>query len=385
MRQSVACCIAATIVFLMNQSTASAKFIRPDLEKVPIARLIENLEEAVKKDEKNVQLKLNLARVHAMAYAMKADTLEVFKGKEKDGPWFGPTPSHVPFNKVQKTDDAKQMEAAKEHLKKALEIYQSVVTANDKNMVARIGYAWLLEQSGERMKALEAYRKLVDDAWEKEKDLKFVGPSGNTFTIEASGYLVALLDKDKDKDEIAKLNERIAQQRKLPRPITPIAIPLRDGMNASDLEARNATVAFDADGSGLVRKWSWITPDAGWLVFDHQGKGEITSALQMFGNVTFWLFWENGYHALGSLDNNHDGVLTGDELKGLAIWHDRNGDGISQPGEIKSLADYGIVSVSCRYETDPKHPDRIAWSPKGIVFRDGRSRPTFDLILRSRD
>ena len=382
MRKSLVCFLVATIILLMNQPSASALFIRPDLEKVPIARLIENLEEAVKKDDKNNQLKLNLAHVHAMAYAMKSDMLEVFKGKEKDGPWFGYTPPHVPFNKVQKTADPKQMEAAKEHLQKALDIYATVVKADDKNMVARIGHAWLMEQSGEKMKAIGAYRKLLDDAWEKEKDLKFLGLSGNTITIEAGGYLVALLDKEKDKEEIAKLNDRIAAQRKLPRPVTPIAIPLRDGLNASDLEDRNAMVRFDADGSGLIRKWSWITQDAGWLVFDRQGKGEITSALQMFGNVTFWLFWENGYHALSSLDNNHDGVLTCDELTGLAIWHDKNGDGISQPGEVKPLADHGVISVSCRFGIDTKHPDRIAWSPKGVTFRDGKSRPTFDLILR---
>lgn len=385
MRLSAVCFPVAAVISLLGASSASALFIRPDLEKVPIARLIENLEEAVKKDEKNNQLKLNLARVHAMAYAMKSDMLEVFKGKEKDGPWFGFTPPHVPFNKVQKTADPKQMETAKDHLKKALDIYASVVKADDKNMVARIGHAWLMEQSGEKTKAIEAYRKLLDDAWEKEKDLKFLGLSGNTFTIEAGGYLVALLDKEKDKDEIAKLNERIAVQRKLPRPVTPIAIPLRDGLSARDLENRNASVHFDGDGSGLIRKWTWITRDAGWLVFDRQGKGEITSALQMFGNVTFWLFWENGYHALSSLDNNHDGMLTGDELTGLAVWHDRNGDGISQPGEVKPLVDHDIVSLSCQFEMDTKHPDRIAWSPKGVGYRDGKSRPTFDLILRSKD
>ena len=45
--------------------------------------------------------------------------------------------------------------------------------------------------------------------------------------------------------------------------------------------------------------------------------------------VTFWIFWDNGYEALQSLDDNQDGKLEGDELKGLAIWQDRNCDGIS--------------------------------------------------------
>ena len=118
---------------------------------------------------------------------------------------------------------------------------------------------------------------------------------------------------------------------------------------------------------------------------DRAGKGEITSGLQLFGNVTFWLFWENGYAALAALDDDGDGTLRGDELKGLAIWHDRNGNGVSEPGEAKPLPEHGITAVSCRSERDACHPDRIAFSPRGVTFRDGTTRPTFDLILHARD
>jgi hypothetical protein len=56
-------------------------------------------------------------------------------------------------------------------------------------------------------------------------------------------------------------------------------------------------VRFDADGSG-PRDWTWITPEAGWLVHDADGAGTIDSALQLFGSVTFWLFWSNGYEPM---------------------------------------------------------------------------------------
>ena len=143
--------------------------------------------------------------------------------------------------------------------------------------------------------------------------------------------------------------------------MTPIAVPLRDGLVARDLEDRDAAVAFDADGSGLNRPWTWVTKDAGWLVYDPKGRGEITSGLQLFGNVTFWLFWENGYHALASLDDDGDGELTGDELKGLAIWHDAGHLGVCDPGEVKPLSAYGIVAVSCRFEPrrESPGPDRV--------------------------
>jgi hypothetical protein len=360
-------------------------FIRADIDKVPVDRLAANLEEAVKKDAKDVKALVNLARVHAMAYALKTDTAEVRKGKEGEGVWFGYEPALVPFSKVEKTDDADKLKAAKAHLAEAVERYKLAVALAPDDLTIRLGYAWTVDQSGDKDEAVKQYRSLLDDAWKKEQDLKSLPLGGRTVTGEGAGYLIALLDADKDKDEIAALKDRAAKLNKLPRPVTPIAVPLRDGLRARDLEDLGAAVAFDADGSGLKRKWTWITKDAGWLVYDPKGKGDVGSGLQLFGNVTFWLFWSTGYDALASLDDNRDGVLTGDELRGLAIWNDANGDGVCDPGEVRPLSDYGIVAVSCRFERDPAHPDRIAFSPKGVTFRDGTTRPTFDLVLKQRE
>ena len=36
--------------------------------------------------------------------------------------------------------------------------------------------------------------------------------------------------------------------------------------------------------------------------------------------MTFWLFWENGYHALRALDDNDDGVLRGAERVGAVAF-----------------------------------------------------------------
>jgi hypothetical protein len=135
------------------------------------------------------------------------------------------------------------------------------------------------------------------------------------------------------------------------------------------------------DGSGISKRWTWITKDAGWLVYDPKQTGQITSGLQLFGNVTFWMFWDDGYQVLSALDNNRDGQLTGDELNGLAIWHDANSNGISESGEVQPLAEWNIVALSCHSRTDETPCDSIAFSPRGVHFRDGTTRPTFDLLL----
>jgi len=368
-------------VCLMLAPAAPGHFIVVELQQVPVERLVTNLEAAVTKDPKNAQALVNLARVHGMAYALKTDAARVWKGHEEEGPWFGYVPKLVPFSTVVATKDAAKQKASKAHLAKAVARFREALKLAPENLAARLGYAWTLEQSGAKKEAIEEYRALIEDAWKTEKALTSRPMNGETVVTEAVDYLLPLLDREKDKEEIEKLADRALWLHVLPQPITPVAVPLRDALRARDIEDKNSAVTFDADGSGLKRKWTWITKDAGWLVYDSKGRGDITSGLQWFGNVTFWLFWETGYDALASLDDNRDGALTGGELLGLAIWNDAQGDGVCDPGEVKPLSEYGIVAVSCRHERDPVHPDRIAFSPMGVTYRDGKTRSTFDLIL----
>ncbi len=371
----------AVLVAIVATSAAPALYIRPEIEKVPVARLVDNLEMQLKKDPKDTQARFNLARLHAMAYALKTDTCEVRKGQEKDGAWFGFEPKPVPFD-VKKTDDAGQQDTARKHLEKAINLYEQVVKEKPDHLIAQLGRAWCIAQRAGKDEAIKEYRKVVELAWEKEKDLKRAPLGFHAITSETGRYLIPLLDADKDKDEIATLKKRSEQLNRLPRPITPIALPLRENMTPSEMVDRSACVHFDADGSGLQRGWTWISPDAGWLVHDPQKTGKITSALQMFGTVSFWCFWENGYQALAALDDDGDGWLRGKELDGLAIWHDVNGNGISEPGEVRPLADHGIVALRCKPDAGPVSPGCAAQALRGVVFRDGAVRATYDVVLR---
>ncbi|HMF16499.1 MAG TPA: tetratricopeptide repeat protein [Gemmataceae bacterium] len=371
----------ASLVLVLLAESIQARYRRPDLEMIPVARLVENLEKIAAKKPKDAQVRFNLARAHAMAYALKTDTAQVFKGKEMDGAWFGYEPNHVPFA-AKASDDAAKVKTAQEHLAKAIDIYKEAIKLAPTNLTARLGLAWCIDQSKNKKEAIKEYQTVIEDAWKKEKDLEKAPLGWHSVTAEAAGYLIPLLDPGKDNAEIRILEDRIKKMRMVPRPVTPIVIPLRDGLSAGDLVDPSATVAFDADGSGLKRKWTWITKDAGWLVIDPRGTKKITSGLQLFGNVTFWMFWDNGYQALSALDANGDGWLTGKELDGLAIWHDKNGDGICDPGEVKSLAEWGIVALSCRCQIDSTHPDRIPFSPLGVRFRDGVTRSSYDVVLR---
>jgi hypothetical protein len=191
-----------------------------------------------------------------------------------------------------------------------------------------------------------------------------------------------LLDPVKDAAEIARLTGYVKELNQKPRQVTPLVIPLAALTDISQLIDHSARIRFDADGSALDREWTWISKDAGWLVYDQRGTKQITSALQLFGNVTFWMFWENGYEALRALDDNQDDRLAGAELTGLGIW--RDSDGISDGGEVRSLAEWGIVALSCGYESEDESDVYIASSRRGVTFADGSTRPTYDVLLHPR-
>ena len=104
----------------------------------------------------------------------------------------------------------------------------------------------------------------------------------------------------------------------------------------------------------------------------------------MFGNVTFWLFWNTGYDALQVLDDDRNGVLRGDELAGLAVWRDVNVDGVSQAGEVHSLAALGIVELATKHVVEDENDDVLAYAPDGVRFSDGSTRTTYDVLLHER-
>ena len=65
--------------------------------------------------------------------------------------------------------------------------------------------------------------------------------------------------------------------------------------------------------------------------------------------------WEDGYQALALLDMDHNRRLSGKELAPLALWFDKNRDGISQPGEVRTLSSLHVVAIFyLPSRTDPK-------------------------------
>jgi hypothetical protein len=184
--------------------------------------------------------------------------------------------------------------------------------------------------------------------------------------------------KTSEAGTVRQIAERIAAMDKLPRgPISPIVLSLRSGTTLSDLLAPEVRVNFDLDGTGRAQSYSWLRSDTALLTWDPQHTGNITSGRQLFGNVTWWMFWENGYQALAALDDDHDGWLRGPELAGLALWFDRNQNGVCDPGEVVPIEQTGVEALAVRATAwDGESP----MNATGVKLENGRILPTWDWV-----
>jgi hypothetical protein len=361
-----------------------------DTISVPVDRVLTNLNRRLVSETNNFELVHALARLHSLSYARAASNWNVNIGTNKTPardrftlraqtnglPYFGLL-SGMPPETVEEAKTSALQAAAKAHLREAIKFYRRATELQSTNEFPWIGLGWCQLRDGQTNEAKASLRRGIKVAWAHEKH------SGITFrgrapSQEAIGYLRPLLDPATDEVELKSLADIEQSAEKLGRAITPLVVPLVTGLAASDLIDTSASIRFDLDGSGVAdRRWQWIRTNAAWIVHLPQG-GEVNSGLQLFGNVTFWLFWRNGYHALASLDDDGDGVIAGGELNGIALWRDQNSDGRCVAAEILTLDEVGISGFGTEYVSE----DGVLKAPAGVRFRNGATGPSYDLVLK---
>ncbi|HET7522674.1 MAG TPA: hypothetical protein VFJ79_00875 [Acidimicrobiales bacterium] len=120
-------------------------------------------------------------------------------------------------------------------------------------------------------------------------------------------------------------------------------------------------VRFDLDADGVAEELGWTAPGVrnGFLCMDRNHDGTIDDGRELFGQVTPLADGQPakiGYVALAQLDlpergGNGDGVVGPEDagFRDLRVWVDANHDGVSQPGEILTLPQAGIVRLAYDY------------------------------------
>ena len=120
---------------------------------------------------------------------------------------------------------------------------------------------------------------------------------------------------------------------------------------------------FDFLGNGTATQMAWTAAGSsvGWLALDRNGNGQIDDGAELFSNVAPQPDSPGraklGFEALAAYDlpangGNGDGVIDQRDavFSKLLVWVDKNHNGVSEPGELLTMQQAGIQSISLGYK-----------------------------------
>lgn len=274
------------------------------------------------------------------------------------------------------------------HLQRAIEAYSAAIQRRPDFGFAQLGLAWTMLQAGRVEDAALTYHQAFKASASHGLAKPLTAQGRLAFfwhgcvALEAGESLIKLASQLPHRWQSLDLNElwRIVSDLKTrvarTTSITPILIPLGDATRLEDLLS-DKRVEFDLLGDRAPRSWPWVRSGAGFLVWFPDRSSLILSGHQLFGNVTWQVFWSDGYAPLQLLDDDADGWLRGSELVGLGVWRDINENGMAEASEVLSVEVLGIEAIHCQAESSTSGQ----FCRTGVRMKGGATRPTFDWIV----
>ena len=122
-----------------------------------------------------------------------------------------------------------------------------------------------------------------------------------------------------------------------------------------DIDTKEEGTHFDLNCDDFAEKINWTRKD-GILAIDKNGNGKIDNGREVFGD-TFVLddgsYAANGFEALKQYDSNGDNLIdkNDDVFSKLYLWLDSDGNGKSEPNELRTLREKEITKIDLNYIT----------------------------------
>ncbi len=389
--------LSLMLLMFVFSSVTFGMFVPPTI--VPVDRLIKNTTAYIKEHPDDTNAYYTLGRIHYLAFVNKS---RLIGANERNS-----LPS-IPQDWLQDSAIAQQNGAQEklegkelyEHANEAIKYFNKAIEKDPENGLYYHSLACLIEQYTKYLDEIksevvpEQFRKvLLEQAkqyYYKAFSLSIKEDSGRSMrpisgliglvSFEAGNSYVRLCESDSKDEQVQKnlkeVKAGLEKLEKIPQGIvTPVIFSMKQNQKLNKLLAPSQKVQFDLDGNGLKETWSWVKPETGILVWDPENTGEISSGRQLFGSVSWWMFYEDGYKALNALDDNRDGTLTGSELEGIRVWFDRNSNGTSEKDEVVDLAKLNVTAIGT---IATGKQDDTPMCETGIKFSDGSMVTTYD-------
>jgi hypothetical protein len=227
--------------------------------------------------------------------------------------------------------------------------------------VSADGKTWTNVSGGTALSATTQFHQLVVDGTNADSVTikSTTGTWTNAGTVnDGTSNFVAWQNTTTNSQVIVKSDVAVTAN------VAPIVLDLnRDG------ELSYANVVMDVNSDGVMDNTLWAGVQDGVLVWDKYRDGQVHDHSQ-------YVFTEYGGSTdleglAAGFDTNADGVLDAQDEKfgEFMVWQDSNQNGVSDAGEVSSLADWDIVSIDLV-------SDGVQRNPVEGVFEAGRSTAT---------
>lgn len=168
---------------------------------------------------------------------------------------------------------------------------------------------------------------------------------------------------------------------------TPVVLDL-DGDGVELVKVSKSRARFDVAGDGTTERTGWVGKDDGMLAVDLNGDGKITSAAELLmadDNARK----AGAFQGLVAYDSNRDGKVDNQDQRfvDLKVWRDANGNGVTDAGELMTLAQAGIssLSLSAAGTEDRRNVGRnVTLATATFTRTDGSSSTISDVALSFR-
>jgi Ca2+-binding RTX toxin-like protein len=179
--------------------------------------------------------------------------------------------------------------------------------------------------------------------------------SGSTLTV-TSGSSAITIENFRNGDAGIRLKETRPNSRQAECNRDPLIIDL-DGDRNVVRELYDSSAYFDLDNDGMREHVAWTLGGDGLLVHDRNGNGVIDDGTELFGSgrVAFDSTFgssarsgTDGFAELSGYDSNEDGRIDASDSQfgALRLWVDADGDGETDEGELRTLGELGLQSIS---------------------------------------
>ncbi len=153
-----------------------------------------------------------------------------------------------------------------------------------------------------------------------------------------------------------------------------------NGNGVQTLALGATTGRFDLMNNGDPIRSGWLSAEDGFLALDLNANGTIDNRAELFGGGI-----GEGFAQLSALDSNGDAVVDAADARfgELRVWQDSNSNHQTDAGELQSLVQAGVASLSTDYVTRPRQQNgNLLLETSQAMRTDGTPMDMVDTYFR---